>query len=119
MGKPVAQASAEQGIEYTIYTFDYPDKGKTSDNKWEKQGTLHEMKEALDKAEELYKSGEYHKIEVKQKYFDKKKNRNIDMTLKILEKKKKREITALMVMVFAVLCGSIAFGVTYLLSQNG
>ena len=112
-----AAMQQDQGIEYTIYTFDMPVSGQKSANKWEKQGTKTEMTDAVSHAEKLFKSGKFQKVEVKQKYFDKKKDRNIDMTLKVFEAKPKREINVFMIFAFAVLCGAAAFGITYFLAQ--
>lgn len=113
MATSAQQTDKTQGIEYSIYTFDASDGGK----KGEKQDVKSEMRDALALAEELVKSGKYKKVEVTQKYFDKKKNRNIDMTLKTLHAKKKLEINAAMIFVFAVLCGAVAFGLTYVLTS--
>lgn len=108
-------ADKDLGIEYSIYTFDMPVSGQK--NKWEKQDVKTEMADAMAAAEKLFKSGKYHKVEVKQKYFDKKKNRNIDMTLKVYEAKAKKEINVVAIFLFAIICGGIAFAVTYFLSK--
>ncbi len=114
----VAQsAGKEQGIEYSIYTFNMPVSGQKNANEWEKQDTKTERSDAISTAEKLLSSGKYSKVEIKQKYFDKKKNRNIDMTLKTYEAKPKMEINAFMILVFAIVCGGLAFAVTYFLSQ--
>lgn len=115
--KSSAAAAAAQGIEYTIYTFDHPQGGAKKQPKWQKHESGSEMQEALKKAEELFRAGQYQKVEVKQKYFDKKKNRNIDVTLRVFEKEKKRDFKLAFIFVFAVLCGAAAFGLTYYLTQ--
>ena len=103
--------SKAQGIEYTIYA-----RGQDS-AKAEKQDTKTEMTDALAAAEELFKSGKYLKVEVRQRYFDKKQNREIDTVLKAFEGRKKLEINAAMMFVLALLCGGLAFGATYFLSR--
>lgn len=109
-----AQASALQGIEYTIYTFDQA----SARNDWQKHDTLNEMDRALKMAEGLFHTGKYHKVEVKQKYFDKKANRNIDVTLKVFEGAgKRKDLSVLLIVLFAVLCGAAAFGLTYILNR--
>ncbi len=113
----MSQTNPLQGIEYTIYTFAKTDAGDQKNNKWEKHDSQGDMQQVLVKAEELFESGDYQKVEVKQKYFDKKKNRNIDMTLRVFEFEKKREISAFMILVFAVICGAAAFGLTYFLMK--
>ncbi len=109
-------AEKEQGIEYSIYTFDAPKGGKSA-NKWERRDTQTEMAAAMKTAESLFASGKYQKVEVKQKYFDKKQNRNIDMTLKVYEARKKKEINIVAITLFAVLCGGLAYAITYLLTK--
>lgn len=101
-----------QGLEFRIYTQDQSGKADK-----EPTATKTEMAEAFSAAEEMIQSGKYLKVEVKQKYFDKKKNRDVDMTLKVLHGKKKIEINATMIFVFAVLCGGLAFAVTYFLAR--
>lgn len=110
------QADKSQGIEYSIYTFDLTE-SKKDESKAEKHGTKTEMSDAIDIAEKLLKSGKCGKVEVKQKYFDKKKNREIDTILKTFKAKPKMEINAIMILVFAILCGGLAFGATYFLSR--
>lgn len=105
------QAQKDQGIEYTIYAVDMA-KGSSG-----AVGTMTDMAQAIEKAEEMIGSGAYLKVEIKQKYFDKKNGRNIDMTLKVFEAKKKFKINTAMIFVFAILCGGIAFAVTYFLTS--
>lgn len=113
------QTQQAQGIEYAIYTFEKaPSGGGKSGNAWERHDVSGDMQVALAQADTLFGSGRYRKIEIRQKYFDKKKNRNIDMVLKTLELQKKREINLLMVFAFALLCGAAAFGATYLLANG-
>lgn len=108
--------SKSQGIEYSIYTFDPsdPKKGGRS-NTWLKRDTKTEINDALSIAEKLFKTGKYQKVEVKQKYFDQKSDRNIDTTLKVFEGRKRLEINVAMIFAFAVFCGAVAFGATYMI----
>ena len=117
MAKSIGQVDPLQGIEYTVYTYGQAGVDDKKSAKWEKHNTKTEMAAAIAEAEKLYKSGKYKKVEVKQKYFDKKKNRNLDTTLKVYEHGKKREINIVMILLFAIVCGAIAFGVTYVLSK--
>lgn len=106
----------DQGIEYAIYTFDHTSSGKNS-TKWQKQATLNDMAQALQKAEKLYEQGLFQKVEVKQKYFDAKQNRNVDTVLRVYEYEKNKSGGALYVLLFAIFCGVAAFGVTYYLGR--
>jgi len=107
---------ADASIEYTIYTFDRPGGGKAADQ-WEKHGTDSDMQGALKLAEQLFASGKYQKVEVKQKYFDKKKNRNIDITLRVFESEPQKSINIFLIVGFAIFCGAAAFGLTYFLTR--
>lgn len=110
-----AAAAAEQSIEYSIYVHHHPASKKSPS--WEMVGaTTTNMKEAVKKAEDLHASGQYHKVEIKQKYFDPKNNRKIDMTLKVLETRAKKPVSLLMILFLAISCGVGAFGFTLFLA---
>jgi hypothetical protein len=104
-----------QGIEYSIFAAEMPAPGQKGKVPLQRQGMRKEMRDALAAAEEMIATGQYQRVEVRQKYFDKKKNREIDMTVKVFEKRAKKEIGVFAILLFAVLCGGIAFGVTYFL----
>lgn len=106
------------GIEYTIYTFDMPKQKQKGDNSWKKHVTTDDMGKAMSEAENLNQSGKFQKVEVKKKFFDQKKNRVVDMTLKTFESKPKKDRTILFAMIFAVLAGAGAFIASFFLTQN-
>jgi hypothetical protein len=111
----IHQVDPVQGLEYMIYVF------KDNAGKWEKNKTLSSLSEAQQQADVLFKTGQYQKVEIKQKFFDKKKNRNIDTTLKVLEQatgKRKREIGIVTIALFAVICGALAFAATWFFNQH-
>lgn len=114
----MAQAQAAQ-IEYTIYTFDMPKPNQKGDNSWKKHATLDDMSKAMTEAEGLHSSGQFHKIEVKKKFFDQKKNRAVDMTLKTFETNPKKDRTILIAAVLAILGGGGAFAVCFFLTHSG
>lgn len=108
-----AAQQADSGIEYSVYTFE---KGE---NSWQMAGMTNDMQKALASAEKMLESGKYEKIEVKQKYFDKKSNRVVDMSLKTMVYKKKSGILPLVGLVMlAVLAGGGAFAAAYFLTQD-
>lgn len=111
-----AQSGAAQGIEYTIYTYETGSDGK---ERWQKESVLNDMDKALRNAEQLIDKGPYRKVEVKQKYFDKKTNRVVDMTLKTYESNRKdyQGLVVVLCFLFAVLCGAGAFAAAYFLTQ--
>lgn len=116
MADAAAQQEQDQGIEFSVYTYEKA-KASGDQTKWHKQGTQTQMADAISAAEKLFNSGQYSKVEVKQKYFDKKQNRNIDVTLKVFqEKKQKAEVNVFVILLFAVACGAAAFTATLYLS---
>lgn len=75
--------------EYTIYTFQRSGTGDRGPERWHRQETLNALPDAIKIAKALYESGQYCKVEIKQKYTDPKCNQLVDTTLKIFQKKKK------------------------------
>ena len=117
-GPPAEQPM--QGIEYTINVLKKPASGDKSAPKWEKNSIKADMQIALQQADKLLASGDYLKIEVRQKYFDKAKNRNVDMTLKMYDAPQKKSVNVLMFLVIAVVGAAAAFAGTYFfLKQTG
>jgi hypothetical protein len=113
----MTQAQAAQ-IEYTIYTFDMPMAKQKGDNSWKKHATLDDMGKAMNEAESLHQSQKYQKIEVKKKFFDQKKNRVVDMTLKIYESTPKKDYTTVLLVLLAV-AGSVgAFALSFFLTKS-
>ncbi|MCB9987921.1 MAG: hypothetical protein H6868_01155 [Rhodospirillales bacterium] len=118
-GSP-SPAIATQGIEYNIYVFDInDDSNKAEEARWHKTDTMKDRAKALSHAEKLANSGKYEKIEVKQKYFDKKKNRDIDITLKTFAHKTQKDFGLILLVLASILCGAGAFALTYLLTKGG
>ncbi len=104
-------------IEYSIYTFDMPNGSQKGANKWQRAAVMSDMVEAMKQAESLHGTGKYQKIEVKKKFFDMKKNRSVDMTLKVWESKIKKDHTLAILLVLAVLGGVGAFFASFLLGK--
>lgn len=113
----MAQAQAAN-IEYTIYTFDMPVPKQKGDNNWKKHATLEDMSKAMQEAEGLLKTQKFQKIEVKKKFFDQKKNRTVDMTLKVFETMPKKDYTIAIVIVASILCGAGAFAASFFLTHS-
>lgn len=112
----MAQAPAAQ-IEYTIYTFDMPAPKQKGDNTWKKHSTLDDMGKAMIEAETLHQTQKFQKIEVKKKFFDQKKNRVVDMTLKVFESQPRKDRTMMFAAIAAVLGSVIAFAACFFLTQ--
>ena len=113
----MAQAQSA-GIEYTVYTFDMPTPKQKGENSWKKHATLDDMTKAMSEAETLLQTQKFQKIEVKKKFFDEKKNRTVDMTLKVFETSPKKDYTILIVSILAILGAVGAFAACFFLTQE-
>ena len=119
MGMTQTAVTRDSSIEYTIYTFQRSKDKNTGPERWQKQDTVSDMNQAVQKAEAFFSSGDYCKVEIKQKYTDPKNNRVIDMTLKTLTHRKKMTFGTGMMVGMAAMCGFAAFAVTYFLGRGG
>lgn len=112
----VASPPPAAQIEYSIYTFDMPKGKQKGQSKWQKHATLDDMIKAMAEAQNLYESEKYQKIEVKKKFFDQKKNRIVDMTLKVYECAPKKDFSTMIAIGFALFCGAGAFAASFFLA---
>ena len=112
----VASPPQAAQIEYSIYTFDMPKPKQKGQTKWQKHATLDDMIKAMAQAQSLYESEKFQKIEVKKKFFDQKKNRTVDMTLKVFECTPKKDHSTAIAIGFALFCGVGAFAASFFLA---
>ena len=104
--------SADAGIEYSIFT---QEKGEG----WQPQGVTNEMDKALASADKLLESGKYEKVEIKQKYFDKKANRLVEGTLKTLTYSAPNGLLPIIGLLFlAIAAGGGSFAAAYFLTRE-
>lgn len=85
-------SSASAGIpetEYSIYVYHYPEDIEGGHSDWEKVAVTDCIQEAANKAQALYDSRTFKKVEIKKKYFDAKYQRVVDATYKVLQDKKR------------------------------
>ena len=109
-------SSKAANIEYTIYTFQHC--SKKAKERWQKQDSVPDMETALRRAESLFDSGDFCRVEIKQKYMDYRNNRVVDTTLKTLQRKGKKPLSAGMMAALAALGGLLAFAITYFLAGS-
>lgn len=109
----MADADKEEGIEYSIHVCHHPTEDAEAEPKWEQVETSQDMEGTLKKAESLSYTGEYQKVEVKKKFTDPEKGREIEMTLKLYEGKAKRPASMMEIILVAVLCGVLAFMLSF------
>jgi len=109
----------ENTPEYSIYVFERPQAAHEPAKKWHRHSILKDRHHALLEAETLFQSGQYHKIEVKEKSFDAAKAHNRDTSIKIWQHTPHKNAGTIMAGCFAVFCGIIAFGATYIMTTGG
>ncbi|MGZ9108415.1 MAG: hypothetical protein ACXW4B_06295 [Micavibrio sp.] len=115
MAQTAMMRDSAVNTEYTIYTFQR-EAGVKSQARWHKQDTLCDMNLALEKAGSLFDSGDFCKVEIKQKYTDPKNQRVIDTTVKVLERKTGKFFGAGLMALMAVLGGGLAFALSFILT---
>lgn len=99
-------------IEYNIYSYSNDDSPRAC---WQKCGSADHAESAIHHAETLYSSGQFKKVEVKQKYYDLRTQRNIDETWRVFEKGRRTSPSA-WIMGFAITSAIVAFAVTYMMA---
>jgi hypothetical protein len=114
MPQPAKNASApDSTIEYSIHVFE------NKNSSGQSQGISNDMQKTLADADRLVATGKYVRVDVRQKYFDKKTNRVVDGVLKSLTHKKKNPMIPLFLMMFlAILAGGGAFALAYFLTRS-
>ncbi len=105
-------------IEYIIYTFEFPKNNKASEkNRWKKYMSTENQDIAIKEAEKLNSSNKFQKIEIKKKFMDKKKGRNIDVTLKIFDNNSSPTFGTKSMIAAIAICGILTFVATYYIIQ--
>lgn len=113
----------EEGIEYSVFV--YPIKKPGEEKGEDEQGngeekilTTQNMEEAMKHAEEQLATQKYTRVEVKKKFADPKNGRVVDIPLKVLEFKPKAPLPLAVLVLFAVIAGAAAFGLTFFLTKS-
>ncbi|HEY0900502.1 MAG TPA: hypothetical protein VGD95_00130 [Micavibrio sp.] len=74
-------------IEYNIYSYSNDDNPRAC---WQKCGSAPHPQSAMIHAENLFNTGQFKKVEVKQRYYDARAGRNIDETWRVFEQDSQR-----------------------------
>jgi hypothetical protein len=75
-------------IEYSVYTFDLPSSApRKGDTSWKRIFSSFDRDQAILEARALLESRKFQRIEIKEKFFDSRRNRTIDRTFKVLNYK--------------------------------
>ncbi len=69
-------------IEYNIYSYSNDQSPRAC---WQKCGSAPHAESAVIHAENLFNTGQFKKIEVKQRYYDPRAGRNVDETWRVFE----------------------------------
>ncbi len=81
--------------EYTIYAYDKYRENMIGHNKWQCISTGQDPSKVLEQAEQLFDSEQFQKIEVKKKFFDKKKKRHFVSTFHVLDHRPQKDFLLL------------------------
>lgn len=104
-----------QDREYTVYTYRRLASEQGTGQGWERRHITTDRLAAYRRAKELYESAEFRKVEIKQKFFDPRRARPKDRTLKIFGPGSVRVVNPVMEIAVALLCGFIGFSLSYVL----
>ncbi len=105
--KKLPLSPAQESQEFTVYSFENPDRRLRS--RWHRHDSTPDGERAVALARTLYDSGRYHRIEVKRKVFDRRINRHVDTTFRTYENRRRLRFGFTAIVAFAALCGGIAF----------
>lgn len=100
-------------IEYNIYSYSNDDSPRAC---WQKCGSASRPDSAIVHAEALFKSGQYSKVEVKQRYFDHHSQRNVDETWHVFEAGNRISMPSSWTLMVSVLIAILAFSLAYILT---
>lgn len=82
----------DPSVAYSIYIFHRPAHLNDNHITWERRHTTTSQRVAYRKAENLFNSHEYERVEIKKIFFDQKAARKIGKTLKIYQERKNRPV---------------------------
>ncbi len=108
--KEKTDSKAESGVEYSIYIFYRPfhnDNNVADPMTWEKRHTTRSIRAAYRKAEKLFRTKAYDRVEIKKKFFDRKAACKTDRTLKIYQKEEDRLVGLFILPAFILVTGCV------------
>lgn len=83
----IESSALSDTTEYVIYGYDSFEDEKLGTNHWQLIASGSDCEEMVSRAETLFNSAQYQKIEIKQKTFNTRKGKHIASTYKIYEQK--------------------------------
>lgn len=106
-----AKAPAIMPAEYTIYAYNKYCENTIGHNQWQCLSSSDNATKAIEDARILFDSSKFQKIEIKKKFFDKKKDRYAVSTFKVFDNKPK---TKMLIIATAILLTALALGLFFL-----
>ncbi len=103
MAQSLAKADTLLQPEYLVYIYHRPENQHEGQNDWEMRTSTPDLNVALDKAESLYESQGYRKVEVKHRIIDPKTALMQDYTFKVFASEKDKLPQEVWLASFAVL----------------
>jgi hypothetical protein len=110
----MAAASTASSAQYLIYTFDFPSEGQRAQSRWHRYAALADEELALAQAQILSDTNKYRRVEVKKKYFDSRRGRAIDLTLRVYEQGLERKRATMLGFMAGI--GAIAVGAALIIA---
>lgn len=103
--------------EYSVYIFHRPfhnDNRADPCPKWERRHTTRTAEAAYRKAEKLFRTNEYDRVEIKKKFFDRRAKRRFDKTLKIYRETEDRLVGMFISFLLVLMAGCALTGMALL-----
>lgn len=100
--------------EYIIYAYHSFDCANVGQNHWSRLTSGHDQEEVLQKAEKLYRTRQYQKIEVQKKTFSDKKGKYIASTYRIFAEKRKNNYLTLATVLLLAFASAGSFYLKYM-----
>lgn len=103
--------------EYSVYIFRRPfynDNRADACPSWERRHTTRTAEAAYRKAERLFRTNEYDRVEIKKKFFDRRAKRRFDKTLKIYRETENRLVGMFISFLLVLMAGCALTGMTLL-----
>jgi hypothetical protein len=90
IGSALFKSGPRPGTEYVIYVFEKSQAARRRAGSWLRHSTRANLAQAKQEAGALLNTGLYQKIEIQQKFLDRRRRRTIGVTLKIIEGRKNK-----------------------------
>ena len=90
--------------EYSVYVYFYAQDIENGHTDWEMKAMTSSADEAIDKAQELFNTRNFKKVEIKKKYFDTRYGRVVDSIYKVFQDKKRTSRRASVMALLGLSC---------------